>query len=341
MVFSLLFSRVRLVACVLMATWAMAHAAAAEGKRVALVIGNAAYKHAAPLINPANDARDMAAIFEGLGFAAISGFDLDHRGLMRSVRQFTEAAGGAETAVLFYAGHSVQVAGVNYLVPVDAELSHELEVDAQTVRLDALIGQMERSARTSIVFLDACRDNPLARTLARSLGTRSAGIGKGLAAVQAASVGTFIAFATAPNDVALDGHGRNSPFTAALKRHIVQPGKDLSAIMIGVRNDVIAATQDKQVPWENSALRAQFYFLAADGTAPAVPVSVAPAAVAPAAGSAERQLATERPDATAYSFQIWPAGQVKKSRPVSTTTPHGPLTCIGGRGSDPRRCDWK
>ncbi len=164
----------------------------------------------------------------------------------------------------FYSGHGLQVRGNNYLVPIDAELQHEIDVDAQTVKLDLLLEQMERHAKATIVFLDACRDNPLARTLARSMGlTRAGDINRGLAPVRASTFGTFISFATAPNNLALDGDGRNSPFTTALKKHIVEAGKDLGAIMINVRNDVIMATKEKQVPWENTALRAQFFFKAA------------------------------------------------------------------------------
>ena len=252
-----MFARVFLV--VICCLWALP--LSAQGKRVALVIGNSAYKHTTVLKNPGNDATDMAAVFKDLGFEVIPGIDLEHRGLLRAIRQFGEAVKGADAAVLFYSGHGIQLRGTNYLVPVDAELQHEIEVDAQTVKLDLVLEQMERQAKTSIVFLDACRDNPLARTLARSMdATRAVDVGKGLAPVRAATFGTFVSFATAPNNVALDGSGRNSPFTEALKKYIVEPGKDLGSVMINVRNDVIAATKEKQVPWENSALRAQFFF---------------------------------------------------------------------------------
>ena len=119
--------------------------------------------------------------------------------------------------------------------------------------------ELEREGKTNIVFLDACRDNPLARNLARSMGTRSAGVGRGLAQVQA-GVGTFIAYSTQPGNVALDGAGRNSPFTAALAKAIREPGRNLTAVMIDVRKEVLDVTGGKQVPWDHSALTGDFYF---------------------------------------------------------------------------------
>ena len=149
--------------------------------------------------------------------------------------------------------------GTNYLVPTDAKLAREGDLDFDAIRLDLVLAQMERETRTSIVLLDACRDNPMAQTLARSMGTRSANIGRGLARIES-GVGTFIAFATQPGNVALDGQGRNSPFTAALVKHLPTDAADLGAIMIAVRNEVLASTQGKQVPWEHSSLTGQFFF---------------------------------------------------------------------------------
>jgi uncharacterized caspase-like protein len=185
---------------------------------------------------------------------------------------------------LFYAGHGLQVAGRNYLVPVDAQLQSERDLDFEAVGLDFILKQMEleREAKTNIVFLDACRDNPLARNLARSMGTRSASIGRGLAQVQT-GVGTFIAYSTQPGNVALDGTGRNSPFTTALVKGVREPGRNLTGVMIEVRKEVLAATGGKQVPWDHSALTGDFYFHLASApgalpkTAPAMPASEAEA----------------------------------------------------------------
>ena len=184
---------------------------------MALVIGNSAYLNAAALANPANDASDIGEALKDTGFELILGLDLDKRGFDAKVREFSRLLPQAEAGVLFYAGHGLQVAGRNYLVPIDARLQTERDLDFETVSLEFILRQMEldREGKTNIVFLDACRDNPLARNLARSMGTRSASIGSGLAQVQT-GVGTFIAYSTQPGNVALDGQGRNSPFTAAL-----------------------------------------------------------------------------------------------------------------------------
>src|SRR5258706_6668759 len=228
-------------------------------KRVALVIGNAAYQKAPELTNPKNDAEDMAAALKAQGFTVILGLALDKRAMDRKIIEFESALSGADAAVFHYSGHGLQVAGVNYLVPVDAEIASAAALRIEAVRLDFVQETMEREAKTNILFLDACRNNPLARNLARALGTRSADIGRGFAATQAGD-GTLISFSTQPGNVALDGSGRNSPYSGSLVKTIGTPGKELSSILIAVRNEVLAATSEKQVPWEHSALRAPFYF---------------------------------------------------------------------------------
>jgi Caspase domain len=228
-------------------------------KRVALVVGNSAYQHTGKLTNPRNDATDVAAVFKKHGFQVLEGFDLDKAALDRKIRDFATALSGAEAGVFFYAGHGLQVGGQNYLVPVDAQLATGAALDFETVRLDLVHRTMEREATTNILFLDACRDNPLSRNLARAMGTRSADIGHGLAAVES-GVGTLISFSTQPGNVALDGAGRNSPFASALVKHLSSSSDDLSAILISVRNDVMKDTQRKQVPWEHSALTGRFFF---------------------------------------------------------------------------------
>jgi uncharacterized caspase-like protein len=166
---------------------------------------------------------------------------------------------GVDNAVFFYAGHGLQVSEQNYLVPVDAKLATPADLDSEVVRLDVVQRAMERSAKANVLFVDACRDNPLAGTLANAMGARSGDVGRGLA-VSTSSLGTLISFSTQPGNVALDGEGRNSPFAAALKRHIATPGDDLSTILINVRNDVVRATAAQQVPWEHSSLWTRFYF---------------------------------------------------------------------------------
>ena len=255
--------------------------AAAAEKRVALVIGNSSYEHVPQLANPSNDAADMASVLKSLGFEVIEGSDLKQNEMRETVRRFGEALQGADVGLFFYAGHGMQVQGTNYLVPTDAKLAREGDLDFDAIRLDLVLAQMERETKTSIVLLDACRDNPMAQTLARSMGTRSANIGRGLARIES-GVGTFIAFATQPGNVALDGQGRNSPFTAALVKHLPADATDLSGIMIAVRNEVLASTQGKQVPWEHSSLTGQFFFKPAALAAPSA-ASAGAAAAAPEA----------------------------------------------------------
>ncbi len=234
---------------------------AAAEKRVALVVGNSTYAQVSPLANPANDANDISSALKSAGFEVILGLNVDKREFDTKVRNFADLLENADVAIFFYAGHGLQVGGRNYLIPVDARLQSERDLDFDAVNLDFILKQMElgRADKTNIVFLDACRDNPFTRNLARSMGTRSASIGKGLAQVDT-GVGTFIAYSTQPGNVALDGTGRNSPFTAALAKHVREPDHNLTSVMIQVRKDVLAATGGKQVPWDHSALTGEFYF---------------------------------------------------------------------------------
>ena len=251
-----------------LAAVASAGPAAAE-KRVALVVGNSGYVHAPRLTNPVNDASDMAGALKAVGIEVILGLDLDKRAFDAKVREFSRALASADAGILFYAGHGLEVGLRNYLIPIDAQLQSERDLEFEAVGLDFIMRQMEidRDGKTSIVFLDACRDNPLARNLARAMGTRSGTIGRGLAEVKT-GLGTFIAFATRPGAVALDGEGRNSPFTGALVKGVKVPGKSITALMVDVRKEVLAATSNRQVPWDHSALTGEFYFqLAAAPTA--------------------------------------------------------------------------
>jgi uncharacterized caspase-like protein len=250
----------RLLTVLVSAALLSATAAAARAEaRVALVIGNSAYRHTARLPNPINDAKDLGAALVGLGFEVSEAIDLDKRGLDDALRAFANRSATANVALVFYAGHGLQVSGQNYLLPVDARLESERDLDFETIRLEMILRQLEtgRDGKTSLVFLDACRDNPLARNLARAMGARS--IERGLAPVQSGA-GIFIAFSTQPGNVARDGAGRNSPFAGALLRRIAEPDRNVSALMIEVRKDVMAATRGSQVPWDHSALTGEFYF---------------------------------------------------------------------------------
>jgi tetratricopeptide (TPR) repeat protein len=222
-------------------------------RRVALVIGNGTYKNAPVLPNPRNDATDMAVILRKLGFDVIDGHDLDRRDMENKIREFSRKIENADLALFYYAGHGLQVTGKNYLVPIDAKLEREGDLSFEAIDVDVVLQQLESGPRANLVFLDACRNNPLARNFARSLGIRSAAVGMGLASIQG-GIGTMIVYATQPNNVALDGDGRNSPFTAALLAHLPNPGVDISIVLRRVRADVIQATNQKQVPWDHSSL---------------------------------------------------------------------------------------
>jgi len=237
---------------------------AAAEKRVALVIGNSAYQHTAPLRNPSNDASDVAAKLRELGFDVTDGIDLTKQEMEQRIRTFADKLQGSDIGLFYYAGHGLAVDGRNFLAPVDASLKSDTDIDFETVELNLVLKQMERNSRLSLVFLDACRNNPLAANLAST--SRSLAVSRGLARVEKA-VGMMIAFATRPDDVALDGEGRNSPFTGALLRHISEEGSSVNDLMIEVRNDVLKATDGKQVPWENSSLTGQFFFKPASQTA--------------------------------------------------------------------------
>ncbi|HKJ61230.1 MAG TPA: caspase domain-containing protein [Hyphomicrobiales bacterium] len=228
--------------------------AATQSKRVALVIGNSSYEYTAPLANPVNDAEDMATALTALGFEVTKSLDLDKAKMATTLAEFAAALNGAEIGLFYYAGHGLQVSGKNYLVPIDASLKSASALDFEAVSLDVVQRLMENETQTNVLFLDACRDNPLTRNLARSMGTRSSAIGKGLAP-QESGAGTLISYSTQPGNVALDGTGeRNSPFAAALIKHLPAEGQALPTLLVRVRNDVMEATAKRQVPWEYSAL---------------------------------------------------------------------------------------
>jgi uncharacterized caspase-like protein len=257
---------------------------AAAQKRVALVVGNSAYRYARKLDNPTNDAMDIGAALKRLGFQVIEGFDLDKAGLDARIREFTKQLRGADVGVFFYAGHGLHVFGQNYLVPVDAQLTGTPALDVELVRLDLVHRTMEREAKTNILFFDACRDSPFSENLARAMGTRSAEIGRGLGIIQGGA-GTLISFSTQPGTLALDGKGRNSPYSAALARQLATSREDLGAMLIAVRNDVMKETDRRQVPWEHSALTGRFYFNPA--ASPAAAETAPPRATATASAARE------------------------------------------------------
>ena len=262
-----------------------ASAAHAE-RRVALVIGNAAYSNAASLRNPRNDANDMAETLKKLGFEVQLGLDLDQKGFASTIEDFARALDGADVGLFFYAGHGLQLNDKNYLVSVNARLENEFLLAAETMDLTAIVRLMESKAAVNLVFLDACRNNPLAENLRRGLEAtkRSAALGRGLARVEPTSRDTLIAFAAAPGQVAADGNVRNSPFTASLLRNIPRPKVEVSVMLKEVSADVRRATANAQRPQQLSDMSRTFYFAAEPAVAEAsAPAPAAKAAAAPAA----------------------------------------------------------
>jgi tetratricopeptide (TPR) repeat protein len=237
---------------------------ASRGKRVALVIGNGAYAHVKALPNPPNDAHAIAKNLRDLGFAVSEGIDLDREAMRKMTRDFLLDAAHAQTAVLYFAGHGVQVDGRNFLVPVDVRLQPGINPIATLIDMDTILAALDDQVRTNILIFDACRNNPMAERVASAGPSRSIE-GEGLAPPSAPvagatlGAGTLIAFATAPGQVALDGEGANSPFSAALSRHIGTPGLEVQQMLTRVRAEVVAATKGKQVPWANSSLLGEVY----------------------------------------------------------------------------------
>jgi uncharacterized caspase-like protein len=239
----------------------MALPAVAADKRVALVVGVSDYRYSPKLTNPKNDAEDMARALRGAGFDVTQSLDSDRKSLGRTLEAFYQKAQGARTALFFYAGHGIQLEGVNYLVPRDARLRNEIGVKGEAVALQDIIKAIKRRARTTLVFLDACRDNPLAEQLQRSLmgGSRSAAVPRGLAPMNARP-DTLMVFAASPGRTAADGSGRNSPFTAALLKHMAVPDVEIETMMKRVTSDVHAATKGAQTPERLSRLTSEFWF---------------------------------------------------------------------------------
>jgi len=250
----------------------MASSALAEN-RVALIIGNGAYPSVGNLANPPNDAKLMAKTLRQVGFEVIERINANQKTMKRAIKEFgnkLEAAGKDSVGLFYYAGHGVQVGGTNYLIPVRVDIEDEADVSIEAVSADDVQVQMAYAgSRLNIIIMDACRNNPFKR------GFRAAS--RGLAKMDATK-GTLIAYATSPGDVAADGKGENSPYTQALAKALLSPGLTVERMFKKVRNDVVAATNSKQVPWESSSLTGRdFYFMGgAAETSPAQKSGPAP-----------------------------------------------------------------
>ena len=231
---------------------------AAAGQRVALVIGNASYAHAPALANPLNDASDIGAALERLGFAVTRLENADQAALRRGLQAFALAASASEVAVVFYAGHGIEVDQRNFLVPVDARLVSDRDVEFETVPLELVSRAVERASGLRLVILDACRENPFAASMQRAGATRS--IGRGLARVEPSGE-TLVAYAAKEGTVASDGDGRNSPYSAALLGHLAEPGLEVGLMFRKVRDAVLASTGGRQEPFVYGSLSSRGAYL--------------------------------------------------------------------------------
>jgi uncharacterized caspase-like protein len=218
-------------------------------KRVALVIGNSGYETRLRLLNPSNDAQDMADLLRSLGFEVILRVNADKQNFLQALAEFSRAVSGAEVGLFFYAGHGMQFNGNNYLVPVNAQLQDEVSVRFELVALEEVQRALDRSAGVKVLVLDACRNNPLATELTRSMraSNRDASIARGLARIEQAR-GAVVAYSTQANEVAEDGTARNSPFTRALLDNLREPGLEIGAMFRKVAARVYEVTGGKQVP---------------------------------------------------------------------------------------------
>ena len=255
---SFLFRLLAMVNLIFYAQCLPSHADSSE-KRVALVIGNSAYQNTPALPNPRNDAIEIGKVLQRLGYDVDVQVDLTKQHMDKVLRQFGDRLEGAQVAVFYYAGHGIQVSGTNYLIPIDASLRKEKDLYFEVSELNLVLQQMEGAQRVNLVFLDACRDNPLSKKLAEGMvAGRSTLIGRGLAPMKA-SDGTLISYATKDGEVASDGKGKHSPYSQAILNHIEAP-MEISQMLRKVREDVKKLTDNRQTPWEYGSLTGDFYF---------------------------------------------------------------------------------
>jgi hypothetical protein len=269
---------------------------AAANQRVALVIGNAAYKVAPKLANPVLDAKAIAETFRHLGFKVVEGYDLSSQEMRSTLSEFSTALAGSDGAVVYYAGHGVAFDSENYLLPIDIDLKTPTDLDLNAISVSQLLRQMRREERANVIILDACRDNPFAAELERG---RNRGVvgHRGLNRIEGdLARGALIAFASDPNATALDGEaGEHSPFTKALIDHLGDQGVAIDTVMQRVRSEVWQATKNQQLPWVNTSIIGEFDLNPAPDasrTTVVVPDAAAAPPPAPAPPPVDRQ-ATE------------------------------------------------
>ena len=248
-----LFGRTKFYSFFLAAALLLVAEPAFAEKRVALVIGNAAYQNVPRLPNPVNDGNTIATTLKDAGFDVVDNrHDLAAADTRRALRDFADRARDADIAVVYYAGHGIEVEGGNYLIPVDAKLERDTDVYDEALSLDRVLLAVEPAKKLRLVILDACRDNPFTKTMKRTVASRA--IGQGLAKIEPNSPNLLIAYSAKAGSTAADGDGRNSPFTTALSRHLTTPGLDVRRAFGYVRDDVLKTTNNRQEPFVYGSL---------------------------------------------------------------------------------------
>ena len=238
---------------------------ASVGRRVALVIGNSDYKNVPVLTNPQRDATLVANTLKRVGFETVTlQTNLGREALTNALRDFAQAAENADWAMIYYAGHGMEVGGTNYLLPIDARVVSDRDISFEAVSLDQVRNVVGRAKRLRLIILDACRDNPFANQMKRTLSVASRSVSRGLASVEP-EAGTLIVYAAKDGETAADGTGNNSPFATAFVKNMQQPGLEVRRLFDYVRDDVMDATAQKQQPFSYGSLsgRQDFYFVAA------------------------------------------------------------------------------
>ncbi len=254
---------------------------ASAAGRVALVIGNSAYQNVPKLPNPVKDATAIAAVFRQANFdTVIVRQDVGRRELRQALHEFLEAAARADIAVVYYAGHGLQMNGVNYIIPVDARLATDFDVEDEAISVDRILGALEPVKRLRMILLDACRDNPFEKTMKRRVAFRA--VERGLAKMEPAVSDTVIAYAAKAGSTAEDGRGEHSPFTAALIKYLPMPGLDVRLAFGHIRDDVLEQTGNRQEPFVYSSLGGSIVSLVPKPSAPQAESK--PAAADPDAG---------------------------------------------------------
>ena len=222
-------------------------------RRIALVIGNSAYQNVNKLPNPAKDAAAMADMLNKAGFDVVNAKeDVTNADMRKMVRDFADQATNADVAVVYYAGHGIEIDGTNYILPIDARLLHDTDVDDEAVSLDRIVKILDPVKKLRLVILDACRDNPFQQSMKRSISSR--GVTRGLAKVEPDNPNTLIAYAAKAGSTASDGDGNHSPFTTSLLKQLPVPGQDLRKSLGYVRDDVMKQTNNQQEPFVYGSL---------------------------------------------------------------------------------------